>query len=132
MNPCRVLIIDDCVDGARLLAHLLHLWGHETRCAFDGRSGLELAEEFRPDIVLCDVAMPGMSGCEVAKRLLLKPDMAKVLVVAVTAYGTEQDRFNTREAGFHMHLVKPVEPSILQGILAQALNPDRLDVVSAV
>jgi CheY-like chemotaxis protein len=113
----RVLVIDDCADAVRTLATLINLWGHEVRYAFDGPSGLALAEKFHPDVVFCDIAMPGMDGCEVARRIRLSPTLARAFVVAVTAYGGEQDRRNTREAGFELHLVKPVEPEHLKSIL---------------
>src|SRR5258708_39335075 len=100
MSALRVLVIDDSVDAVRTLATLIRLWGYDVRYAFDGRSGLALAEVFRPNVVFCDLVMPGMDGCEVARRLRMSPELARAYVVAVTAYGTEQDRKSTREAGF--------------------------------
>jgi CheY-like chemotaxis protein len=117
MNALRVLVIDDSADAVRTLATLISLWGHEVRYAFDGPSGLALAEAFHPDVAFCDIAMPGMDGCEVARRIRLSPTLATAFVVAVTAYGSEQDRRNTRGAGFELHLVKPVEPEHLKSIL---------------
>jgi CheY-like chemotaxis protein len=86
--------------------------------ALDGLSALELAAEYRPDVILCDMAMPGMSGLEVARRLRANGH-SNVVLVAITAYGTEQDRDRTREAGFRTHLVKPVEPEKIRWILHQ-------------
>jgi CheY-like chemotaxis protein len=114
----RVLVVDDNDDAAQSLAWLVNRWGYEARIAADGRSALELAAEFRPDVVLCDVAMPGMSGLETARRLRDECS-PNPLLVAVTAYGTEQDRNRTREAGFRAHLVKPVEPEQVRLLLWQ-------------
>jgi CheY-like chemotaxis protein len=117
MSRLRVLVVDDSVDAVRTLATLVSLWGHEVRYAFDGPSGLALAEVFCPDVVFCDLKMPGMDGCEVARRIKMSPELVRAYVVAVTAYGSERDRENTREAGIQLHLVKPVEPDRIKSVL---------------
>jgi CheY-like chemotaxis protein len=117
-NPLRVLVVDDNDDAARSLAWLVGRWGHDVRVALNGRSALELAADYSPDVILCDVAMPGMSGLELARRLRGN-DYPNAALIAITAYGTEQDRCRTREAGFHIHLVKPVEPEQVRLILRQ-------------
>ena len=116
----RVLVVDDNVDSVESMEVLLQIWGHEVRTAHDGPAALAVAADYRPDIVLLDIGLPGMSGYEVAQRLREIPGLAKTVLVAVTGYGQESDRRRTREAGFNRHLVKPVEPGHLQEILAAA------------
>jgi CheY-like chemotaxis protein len=118
----RVLVVDDNDDAARSLAWLIGRWGYDARVAADGRSALESVAEYRPDVILCDVAMPGMTGLELARRLRTNCH-SEVVLVAITAYGTEQDRDRTREAGFRTHLVKPVEPEQIRWILHQCSTP---------
>ena len=117
-RPRRVLVVDDNVDSVESMEVLLQIWGHEVRTAQDGPAALAVAAEYRPDIVLLDIGLPGMSGYEVAQRLREIPGLARMVLVAVTGYGQESDRRRTREAGFNRHLVKPVEPAHLQEILA--------------
>jgi CheY-like chemotaxis protein len=113
----RVLVVDDNQDAAESLALLLQIWGHEVWTAYDGPSTLALVAEYRPDIVLLDIGLPGMSGYEVVKRLRELPGEERAVLVAVTGYGQPSDRERAREAGFDHHLVKPVEPAHLQEIL---------------
>ena len=114
----RVLVVDDNVDAATMLEMLLRSLGHETRVAHDGISALRAAEEFRPDVVLLDIGMPGIDGYEVARRLRGLANMRRMRIVAVTGWGQEADRKRSEEAGFDLHLVKPVDASEL----ANALN----------
>ncbi len=121
----RVLIVDDNRDAAESLELLVQLWGHEVRSAHTGPAALAEAELYRPEIVLLDIGLPGMTGYEVAQRLRELEGMENVLLVAVTGYGQEDDRRRSREAGFDAHLVKPVEPARLQEMLA---SRDRAEV----
>jgi CheY-like chemotaxis protein len=114
----RVLVVDDNVDSLESMEVLLQIWGHEVRTAGDGPAALAAAAKYRPEVVLLDIGLPGMSGYEVAQRLREIPGLARTTLVAVTGYGQESDRRRTREAGFNRHLVKPVEPAHLQEILA--------------
>jgi PAS domain S-box-containing protein len=114
----RVLVVDDNHDSAESMAILVEIWGHEVRTAHDGPAALALAAEYRPDVVLLDIGLPGMSGYEVAKRLQELPGLERAILVAVTGYGQQSDRERTREAGFDHHLVKPVKPTHLQELLA--------------
>jgi CheY-like chemotaxis protein len=107
--PHRVLIVDDNVDAAMALALLLEYLGHETCVVRDGIQALKKAVDFRPDIVLLDIAMSGLDGYQVAKRLRALRQEPPLRIVAVTTYGQESDRQRSREAGFDVHLVKPVE-----------------------
>jgi PAS domain S-box-containing protein len=114
----RIVVVDDNQDAADSLALLLRLVGQDVRTAYDGPTGLDQVQAFRPDLVFLDIGMPGMDGYEVARRLRQQPDLKDVLLVALTGWGQEEDRRRSREAGFHRHLVKPVEPSALEALLA--------------
>lgn len=109
--------MDDNRDAAETLADLLSLWGYETEAVFDGPTGIQAAQSRRPDAVLLDISMPGMSGYEVARELRKIPGLEGVLLVALTGYGQEEDRRRSREAGFDHHLTKPVDPEALRSIL---------------
>jgi CheY-like chemotaxis protein len=113
----RVLVIDDNVDAARSLGALLDLTGNEVRVFHDGRSALAAAPAFRPDVVLLDLGMPEMDGYEVARRLRQQPELAGALLVALTGWGQEADRRNSRAAGFDHHLVKPADPDVIQRLV---------------
>jgi len=114
----RILVVDDNADAAAMLDMLLRSLGHATRVAHDGSAALKVAQEFRPDIVLLDIGMPGLDGYEVARRLRGLMPNRRLRIVAVTGWGQDADRQRSREAGFDLHLVKPVGASEL----AQALN----------
>jgi PAS domain S-box-containing protein len=121
----RALVIDDNVDAADSLAQLLHLAGCEVRVAHDGPSALEIAPGFGPDVVLLDIGLPGLDGYEVARRLRAIPDFNATLLIALTGYGQEEDRRRSLQAGFDQHLVKPVDPAILEALLASPEPTDR-------
>jgi PAS domain S-box-containing protein len=114
----RVLVVEDQRDAAASLRMLLEVLGHETRVAYTGPDGVCAAAEWRPDIVLCDIGLPGLDGYGVARELRLNPITAQVRLLALTGYGTDEDRRLTREAGFDLHLTKPVAPETLQDVLA--------------
>jgi len=116
----RILVVDDNVDAAESLAAMLDLDGHRVRAVFDGPSALALAEEMQPEIALLDVGMPGMDGHELARRLGARPWAHGLVLVAVTGWGQEGDRRRSAEAGFHHHLVKPVDPADLDAIIRAA------------
>jgi CheY-like chemotaxis protein len=112
----RVLVVDDNEDSAESMAVLLRLQGHEVRLAYDGLSALEEAHAFRPELIFLDLDLPKMDGYEVARRL--QPSMKGVTLVAMTGYGQEEDRQRTQEAGFDLHLVKPVDYDRLEELLS--------------
>jgi len=116
---CRVLVVDDNVDAAESLAMLLRFNGHEVRLAFEGPGALDAAVEFLPELVLLDIGLPGMDGFEVARRLRMGSNGRKVLLVAMTGYSQEEYQRKSREAGFDYHLVKPVDPRVLEELLGQ-------------
>ncbi len=113
----RVLIVDDNVDAAHTLHALLQELGHEVAVAHDAGSALAVAREYRPEVVLLDLSMPGMDGVELARALRRQPGFEDVRFAAVTGLGQEADRRRTREAGFDAHLVKPLSPEDLQRVL---------------
>lgn len=115
--PLRILVVDDNRDAAEMLSELLRLDGHNVLCTHDPRQALELAPRLRPDLILLDIGLPGMSGYEVARQLRTYDELDEALLVAVTGYGQDTDRQRSREAGFDEHLVKPVQPQQLQQIL---------------
>jgi CheY-like chemotaxis protein len=118
----RVLLVDDNTDGADSLAALVRLAGHEARVAHDGPGALEAAAAFRPQVVVLDIGLPGLTGYEVARRLRADPDLAGAALVAVTGYGRDEDRERARAAGFDHHLVKPVAFAELLGLLTPKIT----------
>jgi PAS domain S-box-containing protein len=114
----RILVVEDNADAADSLRVLLEVLGHEVRVAHTGPDGVSAAGDWLPEVVLSDVGLPGFDGWEVARRVRLLPGMEAALLVALTGYGSEDDKRRSREAGFHHHLVKPAEPADLQRALA--------------
>jgi len=114
----RVLVVDDNADAADSLALLLRLHGHDVRVAHDGLGALALAPAFRPELIFLDIGMPGMDGYEAARRLRRLPGLQRVRLAALTGWGQQEDRRRSKEAGFDVHLVKPVDPAALEGLLA--------------
>jgi PAS domain S-box-containing protein len=119
----RVLIADDNHDAGISLSMLLQSMGHDTRVVHDGIEALEEAEHFRPDIVLLDIGMPRLDGYQTARRIAARPWAAGTRIVAVTGWGQEADRQRAKAAGFHRHLVKPVDVVALQEVMADELPP---------
>jgi signal transduction histidine kinase len=116
--PLRVLVVDDNLDVATTLRDLLAANGHEVEVAHDGPAALEKARGFRPEVILCDLGLPGMTGFELATRLRREPSGARSRIVAISGYGRESDRARAREVGFDEHLTKPVS----EHTLARALR----------
>jgi len=116
----RVLVVDDNRDLAESLGMVLRLWGHDVKVVYDGPGALAAAREYRPDVVFLDIGLPGLDGYEVARRLRGPLGFRDARVVAITGYGREEDRRKAREAGFDVHLTKPVDPEELQKLLQPA------------
>ena len=113
----KVLVIDDNADVADGLADLLQTEGHETRICYGGAAGLEAAKEFAPDVVFCDIGMPGVNGHDVAARLRAETPPPHPLLVAVTGWGSEEQKRRTAQAGFDLHLTKPIDPRAVVDLL---------------
>ena len=113
----RVLVVDDNADGAASLSMLLELEGHATRVAHDGVEAVEMAMEFRPEVVLLDIGLPEMNGYEVCRSIRKQPWGEDLTMVAVTGWGTHEDRERSREAGFDAHIVKPIDPDALMQLM---------------
>jgi len=116
----RILIADDNRDAADSLAVMLRAGGHEVRTAYDGREALEAAQAFGPQLALIDIGMPRMNGYETAKAIRGQPLGESMLLVALTGWGQPEDKQRSQRAGFDHHLVKPVDPSVLDRLLASA------------
>jgi signal transduction histidine kinase/ActR/RegA family two-component response regulator len=114
----RVLIVDDNLDAAETLAMMLQLLGQETHQAHEGNRALEAAREFKPEVIFMDIGLPGLSGHEVVTRMRGELGMTETYIVALSGYGTEEDRRKSLTAGFDTHIVKPLDPSTLPAILA--------------
>jgi signal transduction histidine kinase/CheY-like chemotaxis protein len=122
---CRVLCVDDNVDACTSLAMMLQLSGHEAVTANDGPAALATAASYQPDIVLLDIGLPGMDGYEVCKRLRAEPKFTGLLIVALTGWGQEEDRRRSQEAGFDLHVTKPIDPQYLEEVLRTNGRPRR-------
>ena len=116
----RVLVVDDNVDAAETLVMMMQLLGQTTQQAHDGKAALEVAARFKPQIVVMDIGLPGLSGYEVVRRMRAELGMRETYIVALSGYGSEEDRRKSMEAGFDTHFVKPLDPSSLPQILAAA------------
>ena len=114
----RILIVDDNQDAAESLSMLLELEGHEVRVAHLGKTALSLAHQFRPDTVVLDIGMPDLSGYEVATMLRREPWATNLQLIALTGWGQDHDRRRALDAGFDHHLIKPVNPEQLSGLIA--------------
>ena len=113
----RVLVVEDNRDAAETLRDLLEIAGHEVEIANAGHAGLEAARRTLPDVVLCDLGLPGMDGYSVAEELRKDPRTTKLRLIAVSGYGREEDRQRSADAGFDLHLVKPVDPAEILRLL---------------
>ncbi|NIF54703.1 PAS domain-containing sensor histidine kinase [Burkholderia sp. Ax-1724] len=120
VEPLRVLLVDDNRDSADSLAMLLELKGHEVRIAYEGEQALPIAARFAPHLALIDLAMPKMDGYATLAGMRAMPELDRTMFAAMTGFGHASDLKRTREAGFHAHLVKPVEMAVLDTLLAQA------------
>jgi CheY-like chemotaxis protein len=113
-----VLVVEDNRDSAESLRMLLATQGYEVALAYTGIEGVEAARRVRPDVVICDVGLPGMDGYAVAQAIRMNPGTAKARLIAVTGYGQNDDRVRALASGFDKHLVKPADPEVLLGLLS--------------
>jgi len=113
----RVLVVEDNKDAADSLRVLLELFGYAVQVAYTGTAGAEAAAAFGPDVILCDIGLPGLDGYKLAAQLRQNPATAKARLIALTGYGTDEDRRRSKEAGFEAHLTKPADPTALRALL---------------
>jgi PAS domain S-box-containing protein len=116
----RVLIIEDIKDVADILKLLLEEEGHDIKVANDGTAGIAMAKEFQPDVILCDIGLPGMDGYQIAKTLRSDKELQNTLLISLTGYARPEDVKRSQEAGFHFQLAKPIDLDKLRQSLAQA------------
>jgi CheY-like chemotaxis protein len=119
-NPRRVLIVEDNLDSVRALAALVSDMGHSVQYAINGYAALEIGRKQKPHIVLLDLGLPGMDGYEVCRRMKRDPAFGDAHFYALTAYGAEEHRRRSHDAGCELHLVKPVTAQRLFEVLETA------------
>jgi PAS domain S-box-containing protein len=123
----RVLLVDDNVDATASLSLLLQLGGHTTQVAHSGIEALRLVAEFKPEIVLLDLGLPGMNGYEVAHAIRARRELRQPFLVAVTGWGAPEDRLKSKQSGFDEHLTKPVDISMIELLLTTLPAPQDTD-----
>lgn len=116
----RILVVDDNQDSANTSALLLQLEGHDVRAVYGGREALEAVREFKPDVILMDIGLPGMDGYEVAQKIREMPDSRHQLIIAVSGYGPSQEYADTRGRAFDHHLMKPMDLNQLRALFARS------------
>jgi CheY-like chemotaxis protein/two-component sensor histidine kinase len=117
-RPLRVLVVEDNRDAAESLRMFLELVGHQVAAAHSGQAGVEAARAMCPDVVICDIGLPGgLDGYGVARALRADPEQCAAALIALSGYGQEEDQRNARQAGFDRHLTKPIEPAALAQLL---------------
>jgi CheY-like chemotaxis protein len=126
-DALRVMVVDDNVDAAQMLAALLEVQGHAVCVEYDARGALERARRERPDVLLLDIGLPDMDGYELARCLRGQPESAGATLVALTGYGQSQDRKEAEQAGFDHYLVKPADMEQVNDVLAEAARARNLD-----
>ena len=124
-DSLRILLVDDNEDAAAMLGIYLGKLGHVIHIAHDGLEALDAATEFGPEVALLDIGLPVMDGYELARRLHQAPGVGPLMLVALTGYGQESDHERSREAGFDLHLVKPVDRARLE-LALQKFAVDRV------
>jgi CheY-like chemotaxis protein len=114
----RVMLVDDNLDSLVSVGRLLSVLGYDVRAEQDGLNALSCAEEFRPDVALIDLSLPGMDGCAVARRLRALDATRDTRLIAMTGWATAESQSRTRDAGFDLHLVKPLSVDALTDALS--------------
>jgi CheY-like chemotaxis protein/two-component sensor histidine kinase len=127
-RPSRILVVDDLMASAETLMTLLEMEGFEVRIANDGMAALRIAQEFRPDVVLLDIGLPGMNGFDVANQLRSQPASRDALMIALTGYGEAESRSRSAQAGFDFHMVKPADVNLLLQMIADPQKSRRAKV----
>lgn len=116
----KVLIIDDNKDLSEIMCDLIGFLGHKTICSLDGKDGIAKAKELHPDIIICDIGLPGMDGYEVAQLMRKDDEIKDAFLIALSGYAGPEDRKRSKEAGFDRHLAKPADISAIERVIAEA------------
>jgi len=116
-TPRRILVVDDSVDACESLSAVVQMLGHVSATAFDGQEAVEVAAVFRPQLILMDITLPRLSGYEAAALIRAQDGGDAIIFVALTGWGGEQDRRDALSAGFHHHVVKPIDFEVLKQLL---------------
>ncbi len=119
----RIVLVEDHPDAAESLALLLELLGHRVRVFSEGAAALAAASTDPPDVMVVDIGLPGIDGYEIARRVRRDPSLRHAVLIALTGYGSDDDRRESKAAGFDHHLVKPVEPRSLENLVARLGKP---------
>ncbi|HVA50359.1 MAG TPA: response regulator [Pirellulales bacterium] len=119
LNHVRVLVVEDHQDSAEMLRHTLHRWGCDARVCQTGAEALDEAAEYRPHVALLDLHLPDIDGCEVGRCLRQKLGFDNVALVAISGFAEAEDRRRSSDAGFDLHLLKPVRPDVLHSLLSR-------------
>ena len=123
----KILVADDDQDSAESLALLFQLMGHDVRAAQSGLAAIDVAAEFRPDLIVLDIGMPGLDGYEVCRRIRQHDWAQTIVIAALTGWSRDEDRDRSEQAGFNHFLVKPVDPKALEELIAGLMRDDRPD-----
>jgi CheY-like chemotaxis protein len=113
----RIVIADDHLDSLSSLAMMLKIGGNDVRTARHGIEAIEVAAAFQPAVILLDIGMPELNGYETCRRIRKEPWGSEIIMIALTGWGQEEDKRKSKEAGFDYHLVKPVDPDVLEKLL---------------
>ena len=124
----RILVVDDNVDSAESMAMMLELLGHEIAMAHDGIEAIKIAKHFQPNLAFLDLGMPKLNGYDAARQIRQQPWGQRIILVALTGWGQEEDRRRTLEAGFNCHIVKPIDFLRLEQLVAEAANASHRDL----
>jgi CheY-like chemotaxis protein len=118
-----VLVIEDNADAAAALGSALSLMGHEVRAVGDGESGIQVARAFAPEVVICDLGLPGMTGYAVAAAFRADSGLCETCLIALSGYARPEDRRRAIEAGFDHHVAKPADPELFGRLISEASRP---------
>jgi CheY-like chemotaxis protein len=116
----RILVVDDNEDAAQILGMVLELSGHEVHLAYDGQQAVVMARDLLPEVALVDIGLPKLNGYGVAEKIRAEPWGEKMVLIALTGWGHEDDKRRAIAAGFNFHLTKPVDPDQVEALIAQS------------
>lgn len=115
----NILIIEDNIDLANIMCEILGLLGHNASAANNGSEGIAKAKELSPNVIICDIGLPDMSGYELAKIIRKNPSLKDTYLIAASGYAQPEYVERSKEAGFNIHLAKPVEFATLEMVLKE-------------